>query len=356
MCRAVAEVDDNIAITIVTTSYGLTPDWLAEVQQRLPASTELRVFSQIGAHTTSISPSLIWWIWRHAAEFDVLHIHALFHPISTAAAAIAAARGVPYVLRPLGTLSPYTFAHRRTKLKEMYFRFVDSRLINRAAALHFTAPQEATKAARLGLRAPRVIVPLPYRGDEFVARSESPGVILFMARLHPGKGLDILMPAFARVLASGARAHLTIAGSGAPAYETQIRQRLRELGIERETTLAGFVEGETKRELLRGAAIFVLPSHQENFGMSVVEAMGAGVPVIVSDQVDLWPDVIEYDAGLVTPLTIEAFADAMTLALQSGDRRRRYGEGGRRLVSERYAPGVVGRALSAMYVRATESP
>ena len=355
MCRATKLVAPDTQISIATTDHGMTPPWLESLRSSLPEDVDLRLFSQLGRHTLSISLPLFWWCWRAAPSYDILHIHAALHPISSGCALIARRKRKPYVVRPHGTLSPYTFSHRRSLLKRLYYTLVDSKTISGAAVLHFTTEQELVKASRLGLTTRTKVVPIPFAGTN---GQGGPGrdvhTLLFVGRLHPVKGLETLLPALAKVKEELIGVKLVIAGSGPKGYERSLRQLATHLGVTDAVQFAGFVEGSHKDALLQRAAVFVLPSHQENFSLAAVEAMAAGLPVVVTKGCDLWPEVEKGAAGLVVEQDVEHLAGALVHLLRDDAARRTMGEKGVELVKHRFSHQVVGEALVTMYQEALE--
>jgi glycosyltransferase involved in cell wall biosynthesis len=351
MARATVLAAPGTVVDIVTTDHGLTDSWRALVTDRLPASTTLHVHPESRWLGPGGSFELLRWLWNALPAYNVLHIHALFGTTSSVAAAIARTRGVPYVVRPLGTLSPYTFSNRRRILKRLYFAMIDRRTLRGARAIHFTAPQEASKASRLDLPSRSVVIPISQepglpRSEQSSARSLD---VLFMSRLHPVKGLDLLLPAFARAAASHPSARLLIAGDGPSSYVSELKSQARSLGIEDRVQWLGYVEAEQKRDLLQQAALFVQPSYQENFGVAVVEALAVGTPVLITREVDIWPDVERFASGLAVAATVDSLAQALQQLLGDEAMRERFSEGGIRQVRELYAPAVVGEALMRLY-------
>lgn len=350
ICRAVKQADPTVEIAIATTRFGLDRDGERSLRASLPGDVELHVFSEKGAGTWNISPALWRWTWSAAPTYDALHIHAIFNPISTGCGWIARRRNKPYILRPLGTLSPYTFSSGKASLKRTYYALLESRNVAGAAALHFTAKQEWEKASRLRLPPRARIIPLPYTGPaRTFERNDGEQTFLALGRLHPVKGLEMLLQAFSSIRQRLPEARLVIAGSGEPRYEAGLRRLANDLGLSGRVEFAGFVAGEEKQRLLERATVFVMPSYQENFGMAAVEAMAAGLPVILTKGVDLWPDVESYEAGLVVDHDAGALAAAMERAIGDAALRAAMGRNGAALVKAHYSHEVVGRALIDMY-------
>ncbi|MBD2719046.1 glycosyltransferase [Synechococcus sp. FACHB-909] len=270
----------------------------------------------------AVSPGLSLWLARHLKDYDLLHIHALFSYPSTSAMAQARWAGVPYILRSIGQLSPWSLAQSRGR-KRLMLRLIERRNLQRAAALHFTTGAERDEAAALGLAPPTLVLPLGVRGPEPGAAAAAgrdgaaPVRFLFLSRLHPKKRLENLLDALALLQRRQPDApwELAIAGDGEPRYVAGLQERSRRLGLEIRCRWLGFVEGEAKWRALQAADWYVLPSAAENFGIAAVEALAAGTPVILSPEVAVAADVDRCGAGLVCGSDPEALAQALATAL-----------------------------------------
>lgn len=133
-----------------------------------------------------------------------------------------------------------------------------------------------------------------------------------------------------------------------------IRGLIAKRVLEQTILLPGPVRGEEKWSVFSAADVFVLPSHQENFGLSAAEAMACGVPIVTSDAVGIAEDIAEAGAGLVVERTSESFSRAIISLLRDADMRRRMGDAGRNLVARKYAPEVVAQSLVKQYVEVIE--
>ncbi|MGF1496311.1 MAG: hormogonium polysaccharide biosynthesis glycosyltransferase HpsP [Elainellaceae cyanobacterium] len=301
------------------------------------------------------SAGLLSWLFRHASEFDVAHIHALFSPVSSLAAAIARTRHLPYILRPLGTLDPLDLQKKR-QAKQLYAALLERANLAGAAALHFTSAQEAQTSHRFGIPTQDWILPLGVEPILSLTHPPThslthPPTLLFLSRIAPKKGLDLLVPALEKLAEEGLGFRFVLAGSNPqePEYERQVGDRLQSSLLASRTTITGFVTGEAKQSLLHRADLFVLPSYYENFGIAVAEAMAAGIPVVISDQVHIWPEVEQAEAGWVVPCEVGALTAGLRLALQNGDERRRRGQNARNLAQTRYSWGAIAQDLIAHY-------
>jgi glycosyltransferase involved in cell wall biosynthesis len=313
-----------------------------------------------------ISFQLCRWLVKHVAEFHVVHIHALFSCSSIAAALIARREGVPYVIRPLGVLNKWGMTNRRRTLKKLSLRWIELPILRSAAAIHYTSPAEQLEASLVHptiASLPSAVIPLAIE-----ARNSSPGsagffakfpgafgrpVVLFLSRLDRKKGLELLLEAFARVRSKVEGALLVIAGEGTPGYTASLRARADALNLNRDIIWAGFLSGDEKAAAFAAASTFVLPSFSENFGIAALEALAAGVPVVLSDQVALSDEIRDADAGLVTPCEAGPLAEKITMLLLDAELRQRFSTNSRRLVQERFSIEVIGGALKDLYQRCT---
>jgi glycosyltransferase involved in cell wall biosynthesis len=300
------------------------------------------------------------WLARHIREFDLVHIHALFSYAALPAALLAHRAGVPYIVRPLGTLNRWGVANRRPWLKKLSFRILESRILSGAAGIHYTSEQELAEAGELGVFGKPLIIPnaveIPVgqasRPVPLKVLQPIPNVILFLSRIDRKKGLDLLFEAFARVRRQCPSASLVLAGSGDPQWIATLKNDAARLGIAADVTWAGFLTGQDKWAALTGASVFVLPSYSENFGIALVEALACGCPVVLSDQVGIHREIARAQAGLVTPCRVEELATALLNVLTDAALRCRMSENGVRLAQRQFSLEAVGRQLTAAYAEA----
>ena len=292
------------------------------------------------------SLSLLQWLNASARQFDIAHIHALFSPVTTLAATIARVHKLPYIMRPCGMLDPADL-QKKKRLKQIYGTLFERPNLAGAAAIHFTSKQEAKISERFGLGStgkmpvPQdLIIPLGVRAGLFAKRlreSQVP-IVLFMSRIEPKKGLDLLIPALESILESGIEFQFILAGSNPQDadYEAGIKVKIQHSSLAKYTTITGFVSGDRKNELLTNADLFVLPSYYENFGIAVAEAMAAGVPVAISDRVHISEDIRQAEAGWVGPLEVDAIANSIKSALLDPQERQRRGLNAKEYAKKHY--------------------
>jgi glycosyltransferase involved in cell wall biosynthesis len=299
------------------------------------------------------------WLSKHVSDYRIVHIHALFSHSSYAASHWAHRRGVPYIVRPLGVLNRWGMENRRPWLKDLSFRMIESRILANAALVHYTSEQERAEAELLGVKSNSVIIPNPVPSAAEVAapgsfRAAHPElasreIILFLSRFDRKKGLELLLPAYARVRQRFPSAVLVLAGSGDTQLVRELKTQAGTLGIAADIVWPGFLQNEAKLAAFADASIFVLPSWSENFGVAVIEAMAAGCPVVVTDQVAVHTDIAAANAGYVVPCEVEALAGAIVRMLEDQPARARMGSNGKCLTQTHYSPEAVTAKLTAAY-------
>jgi glycosyltransferase involved in cell wall biosynthesis len=316
------------------------------------------------------SRAMAYALKQQVTRFDLVHIHTIFLWPTSIAAFWCRRQSVPYIVLPQGSLDPTCLAKsydsrvaslRSRIMKGVYLRTLGKTDLDRASAIQFTAEAEMEAARPLGLKPPWFIVPLGVDSatdetgrDSLGLRERYPRLkgkklILFLSRLDPKKGLDLLIPALGELASRREDFAFVVAGSGTQSYEAEVAASVRQHGLEDRTIFLGFVQGAAKWSLLREVDLFVLPSYQENFGVAVGEAMEAGVPVVISDRVNIHREVSRAGAGLVTGLEPTEIAGAIGRLLSDESLRREMGERGKRLVSERFAWDKVVQGVLLMY-------
>ena len=259
------------------------------------------------------------WLVRHEAEYDFVVVNGLWQYSSFAAWRASRRTGVRYVVFPHGMLDPWFKRHYPLKhlKKWCYWPWGEYRVLRDAAAVFFTAEEERLEArksfwlyhcreeiAGFGIEPP----PTDEAAPRHLFLEKYPALagrrlLLFLGRLHEKKGCDLLLHAFHDLLERGPKnspaPHLVIAGPTDGAYAAAMRELAAKLGLdEQHVTWTGMLAGDLKWSAFRAADFFVLPSHQENFGVSVVEALACRCPVLISDKVNIWREVVGDRAGL----------------------------------------------------------
>lgn len=315
-------------------------------------------------------------LWRALRErtqqFDVAHIYSMYSFSNTAAAHCCWKYGVPYLLHPHGSLDPYLRRRHRWR-KWMYTTLFLNRGFQRAGAVLFNSAEEMRLAADWsglnwpssnGRRAPRKVVVYVGVEDEWFQEPSSAArerfwrkfphlaghrLVVFFGRLNFKKGLDILAQAFALVGRQREDVHLVLAGPDNEGYGEKVREWLKEGAVLEKTTFTGPLVGEERFVVLHQAEVFVLPSYTENFGAAVAEAMACAVPVVISDQVNIYPEVKQAGAGLVVPCDARRTAEALETLLRNSALGRQMGAQGRRWAQQHLTWEAVGGQMVRLY-------
>ena len=305
------------------------------------------------------SPAIARWLSQHIREYDILDHHYLFSFASTCAGAIARYSNVPYTVRTMGQLAPWALAQSRLK-KQVYSALIERHNLNRAAAIHCTSNGEVEDVRNFGINTPTVTLPLgvdrPVEWPQakqklrqvYGIASDTP-IVLFLSRLHYKKRPDLLIQTLGQLAQQNYQFHLILAGSGEADYLAYLKNLVSQLGLTEQTTFPGFVAGLDKDLLLQGSDIFVLPSFSENFAIAVAEALAAGLPVIITPDIQISPEIAQAKAGLVVPGEEKPIGDAIASLLSSPQQRQILGENGKSLANRRYCWNAIASHLSGVY-------
>jgi len=303
------------------------------------------------------SLGLARWLKAHIADYDLVHVHALFSFPPVAAAYFARRAGVPYIIRPLGVLAKYGMTQRRPLQKRYSLQLIEKKLIESAAAMHFTSAAEQAEAETLRLKFNSVIVPLGVGVSDEAAdphKAHEPFRLLYLSRIDRKKNIEGLLEAFASILKKGHRAQLSIAGSGETGYVDSLKQRAQTLGIAPQVSWLGYVEGERKATAFAEADAFVLTSYSENFGIAVVEGLAAGVPCIVSRGVATAPEIEAAGAGIVVESNPDSIAAGLEKLLAQKQALPKMSAAAKGLAARNFSLGAMGERLETLYRRVIE--
>ena len=269
----------------------------------------------LGSGVTSYrySRALLPWLRQQGGDYDRVIVNGIWQYLSFAAWRRYAGSSIPYYVFPHGMLDPWfkeTFPLKHLK-KWLYWPWAEYRVLRDATAVIFTSEEERLQARESFwlYRASEKVSPLgveaspisPNAKSEFLSRYpqlQDTRNFLFLGRLHPKKGCDILLDAFAQIQ-SNDPISLIMAGPDQVGWESDLRRQMTQLNLTNRVVFTGMLQGVMKQGALASADAFVLPSHQENFGISVVEALAAGVPVLISNRVNIWREIDGDRAGYV---------------------------------------------------------
>ena len=302
------------------------------------------------------------WLRAHACEYDAVIVHGLWQYHSYGAWMALHDLPVPYFVYTHGMLDPwFKKAHPVKHLRKLlYWPFADYRLLRDARSVLFTCEEERLLARQsfklykahetvvsFGTSAP----PTDATRLREVFYDKFPALrgrclLLYLSRIHPKKGCDLLLEAFARVAAQAPELRLMIAGPDQLGWQPQLQALAAQLGIADRVVWPGMLRGDLKWGAFHASEAYLLPSHQENFGIAVAEALGCGVPVLISDKVNIWREIASAAAGIVESDTADGTERALRQWLALGDEARaRMQQAASRLFANRFSAQAMGSAL-----------
>jgi glycosyltransferase involved in cell wall biosynthesis len=283
----------------------------------------------------------------------LIHVHGLWHPVDHWAASSARRHRIPLVIQPHGMLEAWALRHRSLRKRAAMWLY-QRRDLQAAKLLIASTAREMQSFRALGLQCPVAVIPhgvrTPPDAKTFDGeRRNSPDgarTVLFLSRLHPVKGLPALLNVWARLRPAGWR--LVIAGPDEGGHLREVQAQIGQLGIGESVRYVGEVRDEVKSALFRSADLFVLPTHSENFGIVIAEAMAHGLPVITTKGAP-WKEIEAHDCGWRIDIGEEPLVKAMREAMSMSDEvRGEMGLRGRQL-AQRYEWMGIARQLHAAY-------
>jgi glycosyltransferase involved in cell wall biosynthesis len=308
-----------------------------------------------------------------AQQHDAVIIHGTWQYHAFATWRALRGSGIPYFVYPHGMLDPWfkhTYPLKHLK-KWAYWPWADYRVLRDAKAVLFTTEQERQLARQsfwlyqanervvgYGTSAPPGDA--EQQRELFLSRFpqlRGQRILLFLGRIHPKKGVDLLIDAFAAVASTDPRLQLVIAGPDQLGWKAQLQQRAAELGIAGCVTWPDMLSGDLKWGAFRAAELFCLPSHQENFGIVVAEALACGLPVAIAEPVNISAEVSTSRAGLVHADTADDTTGALRqwLAFSVGEKAQ-MGRRGLQLFQKRFDFASVARTLLPVLEAARPDP
>ncbi len=267
------------------------------------------------ANKYGYSSNYVPWLRKNAGNYDVVVVHGIWQYSSFGVWIALRKLGIPYFVFTHGMLDPWfkrTYPLKHLK-KWLYWPWAEYRVLRDAQAVLFTSEEERILAQKsfwlykcneivvnYGTAAPT--------GDAALQRQvflnqfpelRHKRILLFLGRIHVKKGCDLLIEAFAKVAGSEDSLHLVMAGPDQTGWQAELQSLAKQLGIEQKITWTGMLSGDLKWGAFHAAEVLVLPSHQENFGIVVAEAMACKLPVLISNKVNIWREIATTGAGLV---------------------------------------------------------
>ena len=295
----------------------------------------------------------LWWLARNIGSFDQVQLHSLFALSTLYTVLLCRARGVPLLLWPHGSLDPFDL-RKHARLKRLIGKVATRRVLDHCSALLFTTAHESATAVTYGSSTPHEVVVLPVRPLPELAADQTAWrqrhgvppdvpIVLFLGRIDYKKRIPLLVETLSML--HRADAQLVIVGDGAASERTLVLETADRFGVADRVHLTGWLEGDDRVAAFAAATVFALLSDAENFGLSIVEAMSVGCPVVISDGVHLAADLARAGAAVCVPRDAESAAEAIDRLIEDPQEAARIGEQARALVAREFAPAAVAARL-----------
>lgn len=298
------------------------------------------------------------WIAQNSHRFSIVELHGIWSLATTKVARACVASGIPYLVRPHGSLDPFDL-QKKVWLKRLLGPLLIKKMLQQSAGVVCTAALEAERLVTYGASTAKYVMPLPVplietagNRDNFRRKHGIPldaQVVLFLSRIDYKKGLNFLIPALGKLKTDFPNLWFVLAGTGTDEYVSKVDTWIADNGIRSWTSQVGFVFGQDKQDAFAASDLFALPSLNENFGIVNIEAMHAGLPLVISDQVYIHREIEEASAGMICQPSTSSVIAVMRRALKEPDFLQRMGQAGANLVQERYRPDAATQTLKRLY-------
>jgi glycosyltransferase involved in cell wall biosynthesis len=301
--------------------------------------------------------SLLHWLKTHAADYDLVHTHTVFCPLVSWATRICHRQKIPYVITPHGMLEPWAFSYKAWK-KKLYYQLIEKHTLSRAVAIQGIASTEVTNFDLYSAKTTKFLIPNGIHGQDFqhlpspqifysaFPDTKNKTLILFLARIDPKKGLDLLALAFAQVKQQFPTAHLVIAGPDSIDFQATAEKYFIQAGCRDAVTFTGMLSGELKHSALAAAQIYVSPSYSEGFSMSVLEGMASGLPCVITTGCN-FPEAS--NVTKIVPVEQQEIANALTWCLANPGEAQTMGNQAQQFIFEKYTWDKIAQQMITVY-------
>ncbi|NOX99945.1 MAG: glycosyltransferase [Verrucomicrobia bacterium] len=280
---------------------------------------------------------------------NLIHQHGLWVKSSHTTSTFALKNKIPIVISPHGMLEPWALKHHAWR-KKLALTLYQKRHLEQAAAFHATCEAEAQHIRQLGFTQPIAVIANGVRLPESIREKKptgEPRTALFLSRLHPKKGLPMLLEAWAKI--NPPKWKLVIAGNDEGGHLNVLKSQARQLGLSPRVTFLGPIYDESKAKAFQQADLFILPSHSENFGIVIAEALAHSLPVITTTETP-WQILEQKDCGWWVDAQTDAIATALKKATElTPAKLQSMGQSGRELVAKKFLWPKIAKQMLSFY-------
>ena len=349
----------GLKVDLVTTNAAGPHNLRVKFHQWLDEPTyRIRYFRRWGHFEVKFTPALMMWLFHHVTDYDIVHGMSVFNFPAYIYCEACRWRDVPHIIHPQGMFEPWAMANKGWK-KRVYFRWFKKAQLQRANVIHCLTKHEAESISALGVTTPKVIVPNGVNPESAIKGHPNAFLLrypqlankirlLFLHRVDPKKGLDILATSFALLHNRFPNIHLIIAGPDPVGYWSTAARFFVSKGCAAAVTYTGMLTGQDKADALAAADIFVAPSYSEGFSMSVLEAMAAGLPSVITTGCN-FPEATAAKVALEVPIDATAFAEALASLIENLPVTREMGQRAREFIFQNYTWDQVARKTHEVY-------
>jgi glycosyltransferase involved in cell wall biosynthesis len=356
---ATAIANEGVIVDVITTDANNLEKIPVPVNQWLDRdSYRICYFSCWHKGDLVVSPSLINWLILHIHEYDVIHTNTVFSPMVSLVHWLCRLRKIPYIITPHGMLEPWALSYKGWK-KKLYLNLVEQPLIKKSSAIQVIANAEAGNVKTLGFKQ-SVTIPNGIHQKDFTTLPDAEifyqqfpatrhkKLILFLGRIDPKKGLDLLAPAFAQVHNNFPETHLIVAGPNSTGFLTTVQNYFAQANCLDAVTFTGMLTGEIKYAALAAASLYVAPSYSEGFSISVLEGMASGLPCVITTGCN-FPEAEQANAAYVVDIQTREIASSLNHCLSHPQDAEAIGLRARDFILKNYTWETSAKKLIGVY-------
>ena len=319
----------------------------------------VRYFSYLDFIDYKLTLSMSQWLFSNVSSYDLVHTNAIFSYPVLAAYWMCQLHKIPYLATPHGMLEPWALAYKIWK-KKLYFNWLEKPALQKASAIQMLASTEAERIKNLDLKPPLVIVPNGIHREDFASlpdpeifyqqfpETKNKRLIIFLGRIDPKKGLDLLAPAFAQAYQKFPDTHLIIAGPDNTGFLPTAQSYFIKAGCSHAVTFTGMLTGNIKYAALAAAKIYVAPSYSEGFSMSVLEGMAAALPCVITTGCN-FPEAGEAEVAIIVNIDVGSIAKAIIQLLEDDQKAKNLGYRARQFILDNYTWDKIALKMVSVY-------